>query len=194
MKDTVFVFARAPRLGVVKRRLARDIGDLAALRFYRATLARTLRLLAADRRFRTIVAVTPDREAHGRPRWACGLEVVGQGPGDLGRRMHAACRRRPRGRVAVVGSDIPGLVANDVAHAFRMLGQAAACFGPAADGGYWLVALAPRRPDAPFAFVRWSTDWALEDTLANFVGRQVALVREQPDIDTGADFAAWRAA
>ena len=35
MRDTVIVFARAPRLGTVKRRLARDIGDRAALRFHR---------------------------------------------------------------------------------------------------------------------------------------------------------------
>ena len=32
MRDTVIVFARAPVLGAVKRRLARDIGDRAALR------------------------------------------------------------------------------------------------------------------------------------------------------------------
>ena len=32
------VFARAPRLGQVKRRLAREAGDLAALRFHRAML------------------------------------------------------------------------------------------------------------------------------------------------------------
>ena len=32
MRNTVVVFARAPQLGAVKRRLARDIGDRAALR------------------------------------------------------------------------------------------------------------------------------------------------------------------
>ncbi len=42
MKDTVVVFARAPRLGTVKRRLARDIGDRAALRFHTSTLIRLL--------------------------------------------------------------------------------------------------------------------------------------------------------
>ena len=48
MRDTVIVFARAPRLGTVKRRLARDIGDRAALRFYTATLSSLLRTLARD--------------------------------------------------------------------------------------------------------------------------------------------------
>ena len=42
MRDTVIVFARAPVLGAVKRRLARDIGDRAALRFHRQTLHRLL--------------------------------------------------------------------------------------------------------------------------------------------------------
>ena len=55
------VFARAPRLGAVKRRLARDIGQRAALRFHVATMTRLLRALRADRRFRTVLAVTPDR-------------------------------------------------------------------------------------------------------------------------------------
>src|SRR6516225_3588732 len=71
MKDTVVVFARAPRLGAVKRRLARDIGDRAALHFHRSTMIRLLRALAADRRFRTVLAVTPDRARFRLPvRWA----------------------------------------------------------------------------------------------------------------------------
>ncbi|MCW3473126.1 TIGR04282 family arsenosugar biosynthesis glycosyltransferase [Limobrevibacterium gyesilva] len=189
MKDTVFVFARAPHLGTVKRRLARDIGARAALRFYVATLSRTLRLLAADRRFRTVVAVTPDGA---RGRWLQGLPVVRQGPGDLDQRMQRAFRRHARGRVAIVGSDIPDLRADDVARAFRLLGRAQACFGPAADGGYWLVAMSPRRPAAPFGHVRWSSEWALRDTLANFEGRRVALLRQLRDVDTQADLRAVR--
>ena len=39
------VFARAPRLGAVKRRLAREVGDRAALRFHIATMTRLLRAM-----------------------------------------------------------------------------------------------------------------------------------------------------
>jgi len=46
MRRQVIVFARAPALGTGKRRLARDIGDLAALRFERLMLARLSRRLA----------------------------------------------------------------------------------------------------------------------------------------------------
>jgi rSAM/selenodomain-associated transferase 1 len=187
VKDTVYVFARAPRLGAVKRRLAREIGDRAALRFYLATLRRTVRLLAGDRRFRTVLAVTPD---HAPTRWPRGVAVVPQGPGDLGQRMHRAASRQRRGRVAMVGTDIPAMTADDVARAFRLLGRAQASFGPAGDGGYWLVALSPRRPSAPFAAVRWSSEWALADTLANFAGRTVAMLRELRDVDTASDLKA----
>lgn len=182
---TVIVFARAPRLGTVKRRLARDLGDRAALRFYAANLHRVLRALHRDRRFRTVLAVTPN---NARARWPVPVPRVNQGRGDLGQRMHRACSRHRR--VAIVGTDIPDLHANDVAAAFRALGRAHAAFGPAADGGYWLVALSPRRPGHPFARVRWSTKHALSDTLANLRGRRVALLRTLQDVDTAADLTA----
>lgn len=184
MRDTVIVFARAPVLGAVKRRLARDIGDRAALRFHRQTLHRLLRALAADRRFRTVLAMTPN---HARPRLPVRLPRIPQASGDVGRRMDAACRRFPRGRVAIIGSDIPDAGAADIAAAFRALGRADAAFGPALDGGYWLVALGPRRPARPFAGARWSTPHALGDTLINFASRRIAMLRRLRDVDTAAD-------
>ena len=187
MKNTVVVFARAPRLGAVKRRLARDIGDRAALRFYVATLAKTLRMLKRDRRFRTLVAVTPDGASGA---WTQRLPTIGQGSGHLGTRMQRVFDRHRRGRLAIVGSDIPDLRADDLADGFRRLGNAGACFGPAADGGYWLVAMGPRRPAAAFAHVHWSSDTALADTQRNFPGRKFVHLRELRDVDTAADLRA----
>ena len=71
--------------------------------------------------------------------------------------------------------------------AFRALGRADAAFGPALDGGYWLVALGPRRPARPFAGARWSTPHALGDTLINFASRRIAMLRRLRDVDTAAD-------
>lgn len=186
LKDTVFVFARAPRLGVVKRRLARDVGDRAALRFHTGMLSRVTRELGCCRRFRTVLAITPDRA-----RVHVHLPLLPQGRGDLGQRMARAAARVPHGRVAIVGCDIPGLCVADIVAAFRALGRADAVFGPAEDGGYWLVALGPRRPSRPFAGVRWSTPDALADTLANFSARRVAMLRRLRDVDTAEDYLAW---
>jgi hypothetical protein len=184
MKDTVVVFARAPRLGTVKRRLARDIGNRAALRFHAGTLGRLLRELARDRRFRTMLALTPDGA---KDRLPARVTRIPQGRGDIGQRMGSACRRFRKGNVAIIGSDIPEAGAADVRGAFRALGRHDAVFGPAEDGGYWLVALGPRRPAQPFVKARWSTEHALADTARNFRGRRVALSRMLRDVDTACD-------
>ncbi|MGA3401059.1 MAG: TIGR04282 family arsenosugar biosynthesis glycosyltransferase [Acetobacteraceae bacterium] len=190
-RDTVVVFARAPRLGAVKRRLAAEIGDRAALRFHTETLSRLLHRLCADRRFRTVLAVTPDGS---RLRLPHRVALAAQGHGDLGQRMQRAFQRFPHRRVALIGCDIPDADAADVAAAFRALGRADAVFGPAADGGYWLVAMSPRRPARPFGNVRWSTQHAFADTLANFADRRVTLLRTLHDVDTAADWRSLRAA
>ena len=187
MKDVVVVFARAPRLGAVKRRLAYGVGQRVALRFHMSTLIGLLRGLLADRRFRTVLALTPDRARFRLPRGIEQVERVWQGGGDLGARMHRAFRQFPRVRVALIGCDIPDAGPQDALAAFRALGTADAAFGPATDGGYWLVAMSPRRPARPFASVRWSTPHALADTLANFKGRRIALLRTLHDVDTAED-------
>jgi rSAM/selenodomain-associated transferase 1 len=186
MRDTVVVFARAPRLGTVKRRLARDIGDRAALRFHTETLFRLLRLLLRERRFRTILALTPDGA---RDRLPVRVRRISQGGGDIGQRMHIACRRFRLGNVAIIGSDIPDASAADVLAAFRALGCHDAAFAPAVDGGFWLVALGARRPAQPFHNARWSTEHALADTLRNFHGYRVARLRMARDVDTACDLA-----
>lgn len=189
----LILFARAPRLGAVKRRLAAGIGQRAALRFHTSTLAATARAVGRDRRWRTILYVTPPgaRADWGRllPR---GMVRMSQPRGDLGQRMERAMR--PFRVVLLAGSDIPGLCAADIAAGFAALGRAEAVFGPAEDGGYWLAGMGPRRPSRPFAGVRWSGEHALADTLRNFRGRRVAFLRRMRDVDTAEDLMALRAA
>lgn len=183
------IFARYPSLGRAKKRLARDIGAPQAVRFQRAMLALTLRRLARDRRWRTSIAITPDTSGP----WPAGLATLPQGGGDLGARMARVARALPPGPVVIVGCDIPDLNADHVARAFRALGRCDAVFGPAADGGYWLVGLR-RRPRFidPFARVRWSSEFALRDTLANLPDRPVLLLDTLADVDDGAALASAR--
>lgn len=179
--------AKRPAMGRVKRRLAREIGATAAVRFYRGSLSRTVLRLAADPRWLTVIAL--DSIADGakllsRKRVA----LMPQGAGDLGVRMQRLFTRLPPGPVVVVGSDIPSIRAAHIAGAFRLLGEADAVFGPAEDGGYWLVGL-KRTPRvlAPFARVRWSGPHALADTRANLKGKRVALAARLSDVDRADD-------
>lgn len=177
------VFARYPRLGTGKKRLARDIGPVQALRFQRVMLAHTLRRVGRDRRWVTWLAVTPGRSGP----WPGGIRVMPQGEGDLGRRMARVARTLPPGPVVIIGSDIPGVTSRGVALAFSALGRSDAVFGPAPDGGYWLAGLR-RRPHFidPFRDVRWSSEYALADTMANLAGRKTTLVERLGDVDDGA--------
>lgn len=188
------VFLRAPRLGAVKTRLAADIGAVAAWRFYRGCTARVLGRVANDARWRTGLAVTPDRFA-GAGFWPNQRSRIAQGPGDLGARMARAFGRLPPGPAVIVGTDTPDLDADQIDRAFRALGAADAVFGPATDGGYWLIGLARRRPPPRGLFrgVRWSTGHALADSLASLPGHfRIALLEQRADIDDGADYRRWR--
>jgi glycosyltransferase A (GT-A) superfamily protein (DUF2064 family) len=121
------VFLRAPRMGRAKRRLARDVGAVAAWRFHRIAAARLLRRLGHPggvAPWRCWLAVTPDREAGAVGRWAGRpWRALPQGPGDLGRRMGRAMATLPPGPVIIVGADIPDIRAAHVAEAFRRLGD-----------------------------------------------------------------------
>jgi rSAM/selenodomain-associated transferase 1 len=174
----IILFARAPRLGCVKRRLAAGIGAVPALRFYRNALSRIIFELKP---FDAVIAVTPDRAAIPA---ASGCAMIDQGHGDLGVRMDRAFRRFPRRRVILIGADIPDLVAADLRAAARALLHHDVVFGPANDGGYYLVGMGTRRPAKPFTDVRWSGPHALADTQVNFKHLRVASLRPLQDIDT----------
>jgi uncharacterized protein len=190
-RPTVIVFARAPMLGAVKTRLARDVGRLAAWRFHRRSLAKTLGRLGNDRRWRLALALTPDRLACRIRETPGAVERFGQGRGDLGRRMARALARFQPGPVLLVGSDIPGLRPWHLAEALHRLAAAQVVFGPAEDGGYWLVGVrGQRRPERLFRKVRWSSPEALADSLDRLApGERLALAATLADVDTGADLA-----
>jgi uncharacterized protein len=181
--------AKNPEMGRVKRRLARERGACAAIRFYRSCLAHTVLRLAHDPRWQTVLAVDLGRERAGR--FAPSrkrLAALPQGSGDLGMRMQRLFKGLPPGPILIVGSDIPSIRPAHIAEAFRLLGGADAVLGPATDGGYWLVGL-KRTPRVlkPFARVRWSGPYALADTLANLDGSRVALAARLSDVDTADD-------
>ncbi len=192
---TVYVFARAPMIGAVKRRLAADVGEIEAWRFHRETTRSLVRRLARDKRWRTVLAVTPDRRAGTAWRGLSGIEQVAQGSGNLGRRMTRVLGREPGTAALIVGSDIPDIEVAHIGRAFAALARHDAVFGPAPDGGFWLVGVRDiRLLPGLFGGVRWSSPRSLADTLANIDRRRrVALIETLADIDDGAALARWRA-
>ncbi len=191
-RNHLVIMAKRPEAGRVKTRLARQVGTAEALRVYRTVLGRTLRELSGDGRWQTWIAVAPDVAVYDAV-WPDGVHLIAQGSGNLGARMQRMFNVLPGGPVAIIGSDVPGVARRDIAAAFGKLGGHDAVFGPAPDGGYWLVGArrAPRVPDM-FVGVRWSSEHSLADTMANLKGKRLAMVREIADLDEAGDYLRWR--
>jgi hypothetical protein len=94
--------------------------------------------------------------------------------------------RRP---VCIIGSDIAELERAHIARAFRALGSSDIVFGPAPDGGFWLVGVKNGwwTPKALFEGVRWSSAHALSDSAASVPGLRLAYVDRLHDVDTADD-------
>ncbi len=189
------IMVKVPEIGRVKTRLGRDIGPVHATRFYRGAASGLIRRLAGDTRWRTVLAVAPDVGIETRA-FPCRTLRMQQGGGNLGDRLATiVCALLP-GPVAIIGTDIPGIRPQHVDAAFRQARRLGVTFGPAPDGGYWLVGFrqTPRRL-TPFGQVRWSTEHALDDTIGNLpaaIQQAFARVEKLPELDDVDDGAAYQ--
>lgn len=199
-KNTLVMLTRFPRLGEVKTRLVPPLSSEEALALHDRLARHTLfSLLAVQASGEARVEVRTDapspRMAHA---WlGSGFVARDQGDGSgLGERIRLAfddALRRGAERAVVVGSDCPGLSAQHVRDAISLLDEVDVVLGPAADGGYYLVAL--RRSSAtssvPVLFngIPWGTDAVLEDTLAICEEHCLAhaLLERLPDVDRPED-------
>ena len=182
------IMLKEPQPGRVKTRLGRDIGMTRAAWWFRHQTARLLRRLE-DPRWQLVLAVAPDHAGLQSRVWPAHLPRVPQGRGDLGDRMARIFRSLPPGPVAIVGGDIPGIMPRHVNRAFGMLGDHDAVFGPAPDGGYWLVGMkrTAAMPATLFDGVRWSSADTLTDSMASIPGLRIGLTDVLQDVDTVAD-------
>lgn len=184
------IMVKQPVAGNVKTRLGRDIGSCGAAAFYRHTLSNVVKRMACDRRWLTLLSVSP-ASAIEAPVWPLGVPRMPQCAGDIGVRMQAIFNRVPPGPVVIIGTDIPGAAPAHIAEAFHMLGRNDMVFGPATDGGFWLVGMrrSPRIIAAFAGAIRWSAPETLDDCLAGLSHLGVATAATLRDVDSAVDLA-----
>ena len=188
----IVVMARAPRLGEGKSRLRSILTDEERLRLQEAFLRDTVDVSLKANVGRVYTAVTSLSAVPGAES-QIGNEVttISQVGDDLGQRMFSATRHAAgegHHPFIVIGTDAPLLQTQHLHAALTALDRSDVCFGPSADGGYYLVA--SNEPQASiFEDVAWGTDGVLRTSLARAreAGLTCELLDELYDVDTPAD-------
>ena len=180
---------KEPQAGRVKTRLGRDIGMTNAAWWFRHQTKRLIREVGTDPRWQLRLSVSPAPKALHSRAWPVGIPRDPQSSGDLGARMRHVFETAPNGPVLLIGGDIPGVTPAIIQGAFEKLNDRDCVFGPAEDGGFWLVGM--RRvgplPVNLFKGVRWSCADTLQDTLGTLGNASVGFAATLRDVDTGAD-------
>ncbi|MDX2080595.1 MAG: TIGR04282 family arsenosugar biosynthesis glycosyltransferase [Terrimicrobiaceae bacterium] len=178
---------KAPREGFVKTRLAKDVGQVEAVKIYRRLVEHQLQQIPSD--WTTHVAYAPDDAAAEMPAWlGPEIQYFPQSPGTLGDRLIAALAQLPK-PVIFLGGDCPALDTDRLLAAATALESADVVIWPAVDGGYCLIGLAKDLPEV-FEKITWGTESVLEETLVQIpTGARVHLC--QPPLEDIDDLPSW---
>lgn len=184
MKDAlIIVFSKVLNKGQVKRRLARDVGDQAALEIYAKLFSQTLEIVKSsglDSKLYLSESPTVDFP----------IPYSLQEGGDLGERMSIAIASELKSyrKVCLIGSDCLDLKAEDLVRAIRLLQSKELVLGPSLDGGYYLIGMR-KIAKKLFEKIPWGTATVLAETLK--IARELEidfdLLDKRRDVDTVED-------
>lgn len=196
-RDVIVAMTRLPREGRNKTRLIPALGPLGATAFHerlaRHAIGRASSYALTNPEASLRIHLEGGTAPQGRD-WLGGGDCRIQDEGDLGDRLFAAVDEAfadGARRVVVIGTDCPTLDESVFGEAFTVLDESDMVFGPAADGGYYLVGLS-RPCRAIFSDIEWGGEKVLEQSVAaaRSVGREPALLEVLSDVDTPDDLPA----
>ncbi len=179
---TLIVIAKEPVPGRVKTRLTPPFSPEQAAALAEAALTDTLRTVAETPAARRVLALAGSPG----PWLPDGFEVIPQRGGGLDERLAAAFDDAYDGSpMVLIGMDTPQVTPGLLSEAAAGLASADAVFGPATDGGFWLLGL--RVPDPALLLgVPMSVPATGVAQLARLreAGLRVTQVPELTDVDT----------
>lgn len=196
--SAVVLFTRYPTPGQTKTRLIPTLGAEGAARLQREMtelLVTRLKPPAIQGHFQFTVCHAGASSRTMRRWLGSGFSYEPQSGGDLGARMTRAIQARfDQGarKVLVIGADCPGVDLSVVKQAVAALDHNPVVFGPARDGGYYLVGLC--RPCRElFQGIAWGEPTVLRHSLdrARQLGLNPALLPAFVDIDRPEDLPHW---
>jgi uncharacterized protein len=199
-ENRLIIFTRCPEPGCCKTRLIPALGADGAAAVHETLIQHTMLWIgsAADEGIAVEVRYTGDNLE--RLRVLCGAAVEKirfepQQGEDLGDRLANALGfavQQGSPKVAIIGTDCPALDLATVKMSFAHLDERDLVLGPAADGGYYLIA--SRKPAVQlFQNISWGGPTVLHETLrrAQDLHLTFELLPSLPDIDRPEDLGSW---
>lgn len=194
----ILIFAREPIVGNVKTRLARSIGDQAALQFHQEIVTKTVEMAANSGLAELELHVSGNMEHPFFRSMAeqYGMRICLQEGNDLGEKMFYALNQSldHTSYCILIGTDCPVMTANYLKQAFDLLEKGLdAVIGPAEDGGYVLIG-ASRVDISWFKNIDWGSQHVLAQSRQRLTANN-ARYGELPqlwDVDHIDDLHRWR--
>lgn len=189
----IAVFVKTPGLSPLKTRLAAGVGEHAALQFYRNSLLALTELLGGQSQLSPYWAVAESKEQLPADHPWQQFPIIHQGTGGLGLRMATILSQllARHDQVFFIGADTPQLSLDLLSDAQRQLADHDVVFGPAADGGFYLMGTKVAISAATFQAVSYSQDDTRQQ-LAAQLGLKHRISADLPqltDADTAGDLA-----
>ena len=192
-KTLLMTFTRNPELGKVKTRLAKGIGEKAALEVYIKLLEHTESVL---QKINTDKCVWYSVSVRQNDIWPDdSYQKKAQFGKDLGERMLNAFEdafQQKYEKVIIIGSDLYDLRPKHIEEAIEALNSNDIVLGPAQDGGYYLLGMNTLHKKA-FAPKNWGTETVLADTLKDLDKQKIHLLETLNDIDHAEDLEPYEA-
>ena len=188
-KNLLIVFVKNSVLGNVKTRLAKTIGNVGAFNIYNELVAITEKASSETNADKHIYFSDEVENSN----WKNDKKFVQKGA-DLGIRMQNAFQNGfdlGYENIILIGSDLPSISKEIIETGFDKLQQNDLVFGPAEDGGYYLIGMSKMNPSI-FENKPWSKSELLAITLQelNAQKQSVAKIKTLNDIDTFEDLIA----
>lgn len=163
MQKSIIVFTKYPELGKVKTRLADTTGNTTALEIYKRLLKHTEeQLVKANINYVVYWGnYVPTDKSFFSSASAHHLQV----DGDLGQKMQAAFKEQfmlGKSSLVGIGCDCYQLESSELTKAFKILETEEVVFGPADDGGYYLIGMNVMH-NFLFEDLPWSTESLLDE-------------------------------
>lgn len=182
----LIIIAKGPGKKNVMTRLTGSMPDKKRLKLYTYLLENTMQRLGRIKGIDTFIAYAPGSAKDYFSGFGLGMFPLPEG--DLGKRMFHAFKtvfKKGYKKAALAGVDIPELTGSIILNAFEQLSHRDVVFGPARDGGYYLVGM--RTPVKElFNGIPWSSEQTLKKSIekAEQNNYSVALTEKLSDIDT----------